>query len=111
MDRGMIKSLIVLPGTVLIVIPAVILTVSQASRFSPKLAASNQVLFWSALLAASLGIGMSVWTVSLFVRFGAGTPAPWDPPKNLVVRGPYCHVRNPMITGVLFILMAESMIF
>jgi len=27
------------------------------------------------------------------------------------VRGPYCHVRNPMITGVILLLMAESLTF
>jgi protein-S-isoprenylcysteine O-methyltransferase Ste14 len=31
-------------------------------------------------------------------------------PVNLVVRGPYRHVRNPMISGVLFILLGEAAI-
>jgi len=44
------------------------------------------------------------------MRFGQGTPAPWNPPKKLVVRGPYRHVRNPMITSVLFVLLAEALL-
>jgi protein-S-isoprenylcysteine O-methyltransferase Ste14 len=36
--------------------------------------------------------------------------APWDPPAHLVVRGPYRYVRNPMISGVLFIIIAESLV-
>jgi len=40
----------------------------------------------------------------------SGTPAPWAPPKNLVVSGPYCYVRNPMISGVLFVLGAECLL-
>jgi len=56
-----------------------------------------------------MGVVMATWTVSLFVRIGVGTPAPWDPPKKLVVRGPYRHVRNPMISSVLFLLLGEAL--
>jgi protein-S-isoprenylcysteine O-methyltransferase Ste14 len=45
------------------------------------------------------------------MKFGDGTPAPWDPPQKLVIRGPYRHVRNPMITGVLLMLLAEALWF
>ena len=57
------------------------------------------------------GLILAAWTMSLFIRFGDGTAAPWDPPQKLVIRGPYRHVRNPMISGVLFLLIAESMFF
>jgi len=55
-----------------------------------------------------LGLTLFVKTVSLFVRVGEGTLAPWDPTSKLVVRGPYRHVRNPMISGVLFVLLGEA---
>jgi protein-S-isoprenylcysteine O-methyltransferase Ste14 len=54
---------------------------------------------------------MWVWTVRLFARIGRGTLAPWDPTQRLVVAGPYAHVRNPMITGVLALLLGEALIF
>ena len=41
---------------------------------------------------------------------GDGTLAPWDPPRRLVVRGPYRFVRNPMISGVIFVLFSEALI-
>jgi protein-S-isoprenylcysteine O-methyltransferase Ste14 len=50
-------------------------------------------------------------TIRLFASVGNGTLAPWDPPKKLVVVGIYLHVRNPMITGVLFIALGEGLFF
>jgi len=47
----------------------------------------------------------------LFTKYGEGTPAPWDPPRKLVIIGPYRYVRNPMITGVLLVLLAEALLF
>jgi protein-S-isoprenylcysteine O-methyltransferase Ste14 len=49
-------------------------------------------------------------TIALFATIGKGTLAPWDPPKNLVVNGIYRHVRNPMISGVCFLLLGETLI-
>ncbi|HEY6069522.1 MAG TPA: isoprenylcysteine carboxylmethyltransferase family protein [Gaiellaceae bacterium] len=57
------------------------------------------------------GLALVVWTVRLFVTVGRGTLAPWDQTTSLVVRGPYRHVRNPMITGVGTILGGEALFF
>ena len=67
-----------------------------------------------AVLGVPLVVGgflMWLWTVRLFARLGKGTLAPWDPTTQLVVQGPYAHVRNPMITGVLAVLIGEALIF
>jgi len=45
-----------------------------------------------------------------FAGEGEGTLAPWDPPRRLVVRGPYRFVRNPMISGVIFLLFGEALV-
>jgi len=58
-----------------------------------------------------LGVLLVYKTVSLFATVGDGTLAPWDPPRRLVVRGPYRYVRNPMISGVLSILLGEAILF
>ena len=63
------------------------------------------------VLLAAPGLVLAVWTIRLFFAAGKGTLAPWDPPKKLVVLGPHRHVRIPMITGVLLMLAAESVLF
>lgn len=57
-----------------------------------------------------LALGALLFGASLlrFVREGRGTLAPWDPPRRLVVRGPYRYVRNPMISGVVLVLFGEA---
>ena len=101
----------ILPGTVLVLMPSVILFASKSTRFSPKLIDPEHLLFWLALAAAALGLSLAVWTVRLFIKYGHGTPAPWDPPQKLVIRGPYRYVRNPMITGVIYLLASEALLF
>jgi protein-S-isoprenylcysteine O-methyltransferase Ste14 len=59
----------------------------------------------------ALGLVLVVWTVTLFAKVGHGTLAPWDPTSRLVVRGPYRHVRNPMITGVGAMLAGQALFF
>lgn len=111
MNRELVKTIIVLPGTVLVFVPAIILALVHKLNFWDQFVTPDRVLFWLALILACIGLGLAVWTVRLFMKFGDGTPAPWDPPQKLVILGPYRHVRNPMITGVLFMLLAESMLF
>jgi protein-S-isoprenylcysteine O-methyltransferase Ste14 len=57
-----------------------------------------------------LSVGLLLFGASLgrFVSDGKGTLAPWDPPRQLVVRGPYRYVRNPMISGVALVLLGEA---
>lgn len=59
-----------------------------------------------------LAIGLLLFASSLrrFAREGRGTLAPWDPPRQLVLRGPYRYVRNPMISGVVFVLFGEALL-
>jgi protein-S-isoprenylcysteine O-methyltransferase Ste14 len=57
------------------------------------------------------GFGLFVWCVALFTRQGRGTIMPWDPTQQIVVRGPYRHVRNPMISSVLCMLMGQALFF
>jgi protein-S-isoprenylcysteine O-methyltransferase Ste14 len=94
---------VLLPGTVAVVIPALIVSLGGAN-LEPVTALLGAVL-------AVAGVALVVWTVTLFDRIGRGTLAPWDPTSRLVIRGPYRFVRNPMITGVAAILAGEALFF
>jgi protein-S-isoprenylcysteine O-methyltransferase Ste14 len=59
----------------------------------------------------ALGAMVYLWCAWSFAVEGLGTPAPIDPPKRLVARGPYRHVRNPMYIGVLNVLLGEALLF
>jgi protein-S-isoprenylcysteine O-methyltransferase Ste14 len=61
-------------------------------------------------LLIAAGLAMLVWTVVLFDRVGEGTLAIGSPVK-LVVRGPYRHVRNPMMTSVFGIQLGTAIAF
>ena len=71
---------------------------------------------WPALVAAWVaggalwlaGFALWAWCFWLLARVGRGTLAPWHPTRNLVVAGPYRHARNPMITGVVAMLVGEA---
>ena len=49
--------------------------------------------------------------VLVFVLKGEGTPAPFDPPRKLVVRGPYRLVRNPMYVGAGLSLFGAALFY
>ena len=62
------------------------------------------------LLFLSIGLALFVSSLRRFANDGKGTLAPWDPPRRLVVSGPYRYVRNPMISGVVFVLFGEAFV-
>jgi len=66
------------------------------------------------LLAAPLllaGAFIYFWCLWNFAVTGRGTPAPIDPPKKLIVRGPHKYVRNPMYLGVLSVVFGWAVLF
>jgi protein-S-isoprenylcysteine O-methyltransferase Ste14 len=63
------------------------------------------------LLLLLLGVAGYLWCGFDFAFAGRGTPAPIDPPKDLVVRGLYRYARNPMYISVLLVLFGESAVF
>lgn len=89
---------VLVPGTVAVFIPY---------RIVSRTPAALSVTPGRLLLAApalALGAAIYLWCLWDFAVTGRGTPAPIDPPRQLVVRGLYRYVRNPMYLGVLLVV-------
>jgi protein-S-isoprenylcysteine O-methyltransferase Ste14 len=91
-------------GLLLVFLPAQILRWGGLAR--PATAGPLQ--FAGATLAV-LGAGLATWCILAFVFVGHGTPAPFDPPRRLVVRGPYRFLRNPMYLGAGLALVGAAL--
>ena len=58
-----------------------------------------------------IGAVILLWSFWNFFREGHGTPAPLDPPKELVAVGFYRYVRNPMYVGIFLTLIGHFLWF
>lgn len=102
-------SILLLPFMVVVIVPRWLLTLSGNTRWD-----AAEPLAWAGRGAGALlfltGFALFAWCVALFARVGQGTLAPWDPTRRLVAVGPYRHLRNPMISGVLAMLAGEALL-
>jgi len=94
------------PGTVTVLIPHWLISSRGTGTFS-----IYPSLRYLGLLLIGIGAVGLLWCIWEFFSEGRGTLAPIDPPKNLVVRGPYRYVRNPMYVSVAIILAGEAIFF
>jgi protein-S-isoprenylcysteine O-methyltransferase Ste14 len=94
------------PGTVTLLVPYWLL--SSRSATPPMQLGSFRYV---GALPILIGAAIYFWCAWDFTFAGRGTPAPIDPPKELVVRGLYRYVRNPMYVGILLILLGEAFLF
>lgn len=106
MKIAWIKAIFVLPFNAVVTIPLLILYFCDCLSLS-----KNPAHICLGFAVFLLGLFIAVWTMLLFANIGNGTLAPWNPTKNLVVIGPYAYVRNPMLSGVLTMILGESLIF
>ena len=100
-------SMIALPFTVTVVIPIWIARRNHVSFVLP-VNVRDSMLVVIGTMALAAGLVLFSACVFLFWTRGRGTLAPWDPPRQFVTEGPYGFVRNPMISGVIFILAGEA---
>ena len=82
-----LAAVLLLPTNVLVVIPGLLLWAFRGGRWAHSWAPWNSPTGVLSLILALAGMGLASWTMGLFMRYGEGTAAPWDPPKRFVVRG------------------------
>lgn len=107
-----VKAYIIAPMSIMVVIPGIILWTSSNGEFE----GGNDLEFFSMRLIA----GLVCMAIGLYIVFRSaldltnhgqdGTPAPWDPPENLIVKGIYKTVRNPMVCGISVVLLGEEIL-
>ena len=93
-------------GFLLIYLPARVLETAGIVR--PSQIAALEI---AGIIAGSIGAALALWCISTFATIGKGTPAPFDPPRRLVIRGPYRFVRNPMYIGAALALAGAALCY
>jgi protein-S-isoprenylcysteine O-methyltransferase Ste14 len=91
-------SLIYLPSRVLV----------RAGITRPPTPAAPQIV---GMISGSIGAAIALWCIFTFATIGKGTPAPFDPPRRLVICGPYRFVRNPMYLGAGLALAGAALFY
>jgi protein-S-isoprenylcysteine O-methyltransferase Ste14 len=94
------------PGTVAIWIPYRILS-TAGTRGTISIGGFRYV----GLVMMTIGALIYLWCAWDFTFAGKGTPAPIDPPRELVVSGLYRYIRNPMYVGVLSVVLGQAVWF
>ena len=112
LSRSLVKAFLIFPLNVMGVIPSFMIWCSRSGGILERFPCDfNSLKFIAGTLLVASGLGLCWKTVSLFTEVGEGTPAPFDPPRKLVIEGPYIYLRNPMMVGVWLVLFGESLIF
>ena len=100
-------GLFIFTGLLLLAIFGSLFT-DRALRLPRLLPGARGSLIGVFLLA--VGLPLWAWCILLFRR-ARGTPVPFNPPRELVVAGPYAWMRNPMATGVFAFLFGVGFLF
>ena len=65
------------------------------------------------LAGAIIGLGglfLLIISIRFIIIYANTTVMPWVPSESLVIRGPYRYLRNPMILGVVLVMLSEGLI-
>jgi protein-S-isoprenylcysteine O-methyltransferase Ste14 len=97
---------IFVPGTLATFVPYLLLS-SKFELFHVELSSFR----FAGLAPIALGALLYLRCAWDFTFTGKGTPAPFDPPKEIVVSSLYRYVRNPMYVALLLLLIGEAILF
>jgi protein-S-isoprenylcysteine O-methyltransferase Ste14 len=103
-----VRAIALLPFMNTVAIPIVLLLLFPPAR-APDWTAVAVVAGLAGAALATVGAALVAHCIGLFVRFGSGTLAPWDPARELVGAGAYRYSRNPMKAGLFLVLAGEAL--
>jgi protein-S-isoprenylcysteine O-methyltransferase Ste14 len=104
MNKLLVRAMfafLVLPGVVAFLVPFLLLAPGEPGLHFDVLGT----------IPLGLGLGLLLWCVREFYVVGKGTLAPWAPPQELVVTGPYRVSRNPMYIAVVLVVWGWAACF
>ena len=93
-------------GLVLVYLPGRLM--AESGIVQPTVIGAPQI---AGMIIGAIGAAVALWCVFTFAFIGKGTPAPFDPPRLLVIRGPYRFVRNPMYIGAGLALLGAALFY
>ncbi len=96
--------LVIVGGGWLVALPACIL-IAETGSAVPGFRSLPALLL--GIAAFALGFVLACWAGYCLIQYGHGTPLPLDPPRRLVVSGPYRWVRNPQGIGMVLMVLGE----
>ncbi len=94
---------VIVPGTVTVLIPYLFVL--------PRAEFDAGIFRFGGIALMLVGGAVYLHCVWNFAWVGRGTPAPIDPPKEMVAVGIYRYVRNPMYVGICTLLAGEALLF
>jgi protein-S-isoprenylcysteine O-methyltransferase Ste14 len=100
---ALLRALIIAPAFISLWMYFVPRWVAGAHAFD-----SPRPLGW---IVVAIGAAIGLPCVWQFAWRGLGTPAPFDPPRRLVISGPYRWVRNPMYIGAGLAFIGEGVVY
>lgn len=103
---GSAAFLVIAPGSIALLFPYWI----DRWQMAPPLLGISVFRVLGALLICA-GLPLLLDSFARFAMEGFGTPAPIAPPRNLVVGGLYCYVRNPMYVAVSALVFGQGLLF
>ncbi len=101
-----ITYVVIFVSIVLIFVPARLM--AWVGMPSPAAIGSSQI---AGIVIVSACAVVVLWSVLTFAFVGRGTPAPFDPPRRLVIRGPYRFVRNPIYLSAAVALSGAALYY
>jgi len=99
----------ILPFIMLVVLPLGI-NLAEYRRAGQPLVASSPLSLLAGGIIGLGGLALLIISIRLIIIHANTTVMPWIPSESLVIRGPYRYLRNPMILGVVLVMVGEGLL-